>query len=763
MKKIFTFLALLIMNSYLFAQAPEGIIYQAEARDNAGNVIQNKMLDVKIQILEDNTSGTIVWEGLHNVTTNQFGMFVVVIGTGTNTYGDKFEEINWGDKLHFFNVQLKSNETTGWIDMGTAQFLSVPYALYAKTAGSVLPESGMELKSGKAGVPSQNWSLYGNLKTDEDKDKFGTTDAQDLVFVTDNIERLRITKTGKLITADGVGLELGGNLAVHGDSTYIDKDLYVGRNVFLNTDDRFSPLGETFNFGNFTVYGISTLNNSLFVKGPAVLENTLSTLGDVQFNSNLNVDGLTALNRTLYVEGATTLSNTIHVGGNAYFASELNVDGYFSVNNNMFTVDNSNGNTDIAGDLDVAGDGEFANLIVKGSGGKQGEHVALFENTDGGTADGIAIKINKPETTDENNFITFYRKDAVAGRIEGYHHNIGDTPAFVTDVVKPMLSSTGSFFKNTLGFTSPLSIDFGSLPTLSGGSWPSFSRGSLPSLSPWSSGSLPSLNFGSASFPTLHGGSIPSVTFNTGGDNLIQPWTWFSPDFESLKSVSDGNPMYLLFAEAYENDWKTLADMGITELFVKAAEMELEANIKSEGITYGSKGADYAEWLPRINEEDQLALGQVVGVFGGKISLNTENADQILVISSKPIVLGNMPEKDKEGMYEKVAFMGQVPTWVKGHVNTGDYIVASQKNDGAGIAVSPGKITAADIPNIVGKAWSESGNPVLSLINVAIGLNRNDIVKIVSTQQNQISNLESRLESIEERINTLTGSLSQGN
>ncbi|NQU54684.1 MAG: hypothetical protein HQ522_19350 [Bacteroidetes bacterium] len=119
-----------------FAQAPEGIVYQAEARDDKGSIIVNENLEVKIIILEDSENGTIVWEGLHNVTTNDYGMFVLVIGTGTNTVGYVFETIEWGSHSHFLNVQVKEfKKKSIFVDMGTTQLLSVPYALHAKTAG----------------------------------------------------------------------------------------------------------------------------------------------------------------------------------------------------------------------------------------------------------------------------------------------------------------------------------------------------------------------------------------------------------------------------------------------------------------------------------------------------------------------------------------------------------------------------------------------------------------------------------------------------
>ncbi|MCB0785516.1 MAG: hypothetical protein KDC02_15090, partial [Flavobacteriales bacterium] len=60
--------------------------------------------------------------------------------------------------------------------------------------------------------------------------------------------------------------------------------------------------------------------------------------------------------------------------------------------------------------------------------------------------------------------------------------------------------------------------------------------------------------------------------------------------------------------------------------------------------------------------------GDVVGVHGGRISRRTEGAQHVLAISSRPIVLGNMPEEGLEHLYERVGFLGQVPVKVAGPV-----------------------------------------------------------------------------------------------
>jgi len=138
MKKLILKLVMILFTisglmNHLLAQVPEGIIYQAEARDGK-NLIPNQALDVKIAIIQDVPTGTVVFEESHKVTTNDFGMFVLVIGQGSNTLGLLLENVDWGNHYNFLNVQVKKTKATVWINMGTSQLLSVPYALHAKTA-----------------------------------------------------------------------------------------------------------------------------------------------------------------------------------------------------------------------------------------------------------------------------------------------------------------------------------------------------------------------------------------------------------------------------------------------------------------------------------------------------------------------------------------------------------------------------------------------------------------------------------------------------
>ena len=192
------------------------------------------------------------------------------------------------------------------------------------------------------------------------------------------------------------------------------------------------------------------------------------------------------------------------------------------------------------------------------------------------------------------------------------------------------------------------------------------------------------------------------------------------------------------------------ADLALATINLALFYEHVDANY---GVTYQSGSADYAEWLERLNPNEKIYPGEIVGVYGGKISKYTKDARQLMVISTKPAILGNMPKEGQEDLYEKVAFMGQIPVRVRGFAIVGDYILPSGLNDGTGIAVSPEEIRDNQYADIVGVAWSPSyseGN--ISTINMAIGLNSNDVADLTSKQEVRISQLENKLQNLEARL-----------
>lgn len=171
------------------------------------------------------------------------------------------------------------------------------------------------------------------------------------------------------------------------------------------------------------------------------------------------------------------------------------------------------------------------------------------------------------------------------------------------------------------------------------------------------------------------------------------------------------------------------------------------------GVTYESGAGDYAEWLPRLHPEEEIGFGQVVGLYGGMVSKSTDGAEMVMVVSKAPIILGNMPPDSlSEELCEKVGFIGQVPVWVIGRVNKGDYIISYKSNSGFGKAVSAEKLTVDMMSKIVGRAWMSSDNEGLKLINTGIGIKTNEWIEFIRSNKNEIDSLGEELCFLKEEI-----------
>jgi hypothetical protein len=113
-------------------QVPYGINYQAVARDAAGRELTNTNVDIRFTVLIGTSLGTVAYQEVHNdVPTSRYGVFSATIGKGVPASGlyEDFSQVRWEDDTHFLRVELRFS--ADFIEMGTMQFLSVPYALYA--------------------------------------------------------------------------------------------------------------------------------------------------------------------------------------------------------------------------------------------------------------------------------------------------------------------------------------------------------------------------------------------------------------------------------------------------------------------------------------------------------------------------------------------------------------------------------------------------------------------------------------------------------
>jgi hypothetical protein len=123
----------LLLTEGAFAQSPQGFNYQAIVRNSSGQLLLNQIVLVKFKILQNSATGTIVYSETQTANTDDLGQVSLVVGIGTASTGT-FSNINWGSGSYYLGIEL--NTGSGYVAMGTTQLLSVPYALYANSAGS---------------------------------------------------------------------------------------------------------------------------------------------------------------------------------------------------------------------------------------------------------------------------------------------------------------------------------------------------------------------------------------------------------------------------------------------------------------------------------------------------------------------------------------------------------------------------------------------------------------------------------------------------
>lgn len=129
-----------------FSQIPQGFNYQAVARDATGQIIVSATIPVRIAIQTSQTGGTTLWEEEHlSVTTNQFGVLNLVIGTGTKVSGTApaFSVIDWNAQPLYLKTTIRYPGTT-WTEMGSARIWSVPYSMVAKDVEGPVNKLGIQ-------------------------------------------------------------------------------------------------------------------------------------------------------------------------------------------------------------------------------------------------------------------------------------------------------------------------------------------------------------------------------------------------------------------------------------------------------------------------------------------------------------------------------------------------------------------------------------------------------------------------------------------
>ncbi len=133
LKAVMVLLTCTFSLSTLWAQSPEKMSYQAVVRNSSNALVINTQVGMRISILQGSASGTAIYSETQTPTTNANGLVSIEIGGAKG-----FEDIDWSAGPYFIQTDIDPAGGTSYTITGTSQLLSVPYALHAKTAATVI-------------------------------------------------------------------------------------------------------------------------------------------------------------------------------------------------------------------------------------------------------------------------------------------------------------------------------------------------------------------------------------------------------------------------------------------------------------------------------------------------------------------------------------------------------------------------------------------------------------------------------------------------
>ena len=320
MKKLFTLIALLAINFTLFSQAPQRLSYQAVIRNSTGGLVTSHAVGMKISILQGSPTGTVVYVETHTTTTNANGLATIEIGGGTVVSGT-FAGINWESGPYYLKTETDPAGGSSYTISGTSQLLSVPYALYSKSAanGVNLPYSGSAISDSDpvfsitneslrndgfvtTGIKGISKSIYG----------FGVSGQADATS-----GEYAIGVFGNSFSLDGKGVVgQAPRTGMQGISTATSGISY-GVQGMNRSSSGYGVYGESPMYG---VYGKSTGTSGIAVKGEATGTPGIGIQGIALNSSSIGVFGKASV-QGVYGEASASTGKGI----NGYVTSETGV------------------------------------------------------------------------------------------------------------------------------------------------------------------------------------------------------------------------------------------------------------------------------------------------------------------------------------------------------------------------------------------------------------------------------------------------------
>ncbi|MGB0805914.1 MAG: beta strand repeat-containing protein [Salibacteraceae bacterium] len=179
--KLLFILAFLAIFAEVQAQSPYAFNYQSVIRDADGNILKNENVGLQLSILKGSITGAVTYQESHSLISNDYGLINLQVGTGNVGFG-LFDTLSWGEGPYFMQVGIDFSGGTNYQTMGTTQLVSVPYALHARTADSIVggtvnftevdPVYGASVAANITSLDTANWNNH-TVDTDTHIDSIG--------------------------------------------------------------------------------------------------------------------------------------------------------------------------------------------------------------------------------------------------------------------------------------------------------------------------------------------------------------------------------------------------------------------------------------------------------------------------------------------------------------------------------------------------------------------------------------------------------------
>ncbi len=137
LKLTLVILACISLLTEVRAQVPENISYQSVVRDSGDTLVTDQSLGMEVSIIQASAEGPEVYVERHFPTTNANGLVSIEIGDGIVVSGN-FSEIEWQNGPFYLQTQIDLNGGADYTITSTSQLLTVPYAIHAQSADTVL-------------------------------------------------------------------------------------------------------------------------------------------------------------------------------------------------------------------------------------------------------------------------------------------------------------------------------------------------------------------------------------------------------------------------------------------------------------------------------------------------------------------------------------------------------------------------------------------------------------------------------------------------